>query len=98
VVQGEVVEHVFKIRNEGNEDLIITSVKPSCGCTSPKWTQKAIAPGEEGEIHVAFNTGGKMGPQKKSIAVYSNAPKPLVLYLEGEVVTSSVPKPTTESD
>lgn len=98
VNQGEVVQHVFKIRNEGKEDLIITTVKPSCGCTSPKWTQEAIPPGGEGEIHVVFNTGGKMGPQKKSITVYSNAPKPLVLYLEGEVVAPSVPLPTENKD
>ncbi len=86
VKQGTVVKHVFKIKNTGNKDLILTSVRASCGCTTPHWTNKPIKPGGTGEIAVEFNTAGKMGKQVKTITINSNAEPPTkVLYLKGEV-------------
>ncbi|HCY24836.1 MAG TPA: hypothetical protein DHU80_01260, partial [Cryomorphaceae bacterium] len=35
---------VFKFKNEGNEPLVLNSVRASCGCTTPKWTREPIAP------------------------------------------------------
>ena len=54
-------------------DLIITNVKPSCGCTTPEYTKEAIAPGASGEIKFEFNSAGRVGVQNKSITVKSNA-------------------------
>ena len=49
----------FKFKNTGNEPLIISNAKGSCGCTVPEWPKDAIAPGKSGEIKVVFDSKGK---------------------------------------
>lgn len=71
--QGDKVQHVFTFENTGNEPLIITNVRVTCGCTAPQWPRDPIAPGQEGEITIQFNSTGKMGRQNKVITVESNA-------------------------
>ncbi|HLT80063.1 MAG TPA: DUF1573 domain-containing protein [Cyclobacteriaceae bacterium] len=72
--QGERVEHTFVFTNTGNEPLIITNVQVTCGCTTPKgFPRDPIAPGESGEITVAFNSAGRVGKQSKVVTVVSNS-------------------------
>jgi len=71
--QGDVVEHIFKFENTGNEPLILNNVLTTCGCTAPEWPREPIAPGEQSEIKVRFDSSGKMGRQNKIITVRSNA-------------------------
>ena len=73
LIQGEKVTHIFKYTNAGDANLIITNIKSSCGCTVPNYSQEPIAPGEEGEIKVTFNSTGKLGRQHKTITLSSNA-------------------------
>ncbi len=87
VKQGSLVKHKFIVKNTGNKDLIITSVRASCGCTTPNWPKDPIKPGHEATIDVVFNTAGKLGKQVKTITINSNAEPPIkVLYLKGEVI------------
>ena len=77
VVQGDKVEYVFKYKNTGNEPLLITNVQVTCGCTTPKgWARDPIAPGQSGELTVAFNSVGKFGKQNKVVTIVSNAVNP----------------------
>jgi Protein of unknown function (DUF1573) len=77
LAQGDKVEHVFKFKNTGNEALIITNVQVTCGCTTPRgWARDPIAPGQSGEITIAFNSLGKFGKQNKVVTVISNATNP----------------------
>jgi len=74
VAQGDKVEYVFKYKNTGNEPLLITNVQVTCGCTTPKgWARDPIAPGQSGELTVAFNSVGKFGKQNKVVTIVSNA-------------------------
>jgi len=73
VIAGEMVKYNFKFTNTGKEDLILSKVSSSCGCTVPSYTTEAVEPGEKGEIEVVFNTQGRKGFQKKTITVLSNA-------------------------
>lgn len=85
VVEGTLPEHYFRLYNTGNEDLILSKVQASCGCTSPSWPKEAIAPGDSAEIKVVFNTRGyKNKDFIKSIVVYSNA------VARGKVVTDAL--------
>lgn len=59
IMDGDKVTHVYKFKNTGNEPLIISNAKGSCGCTVPEWPKDAIAPGQSGEIKVIFNSQGK---------------------------------------
>lgn len=63
----------FKFVNKGNADALITSVKASCGCTTPKWTKEPIPPGGEGFITAIYNSRGRPGNFVKTITVKSNS-------------------------
>lgn len=87
IKQGDIAKHTFRFTNTGTEPLVLTRVKPSCGCTAPKWTREEVAPGEEGMIDIAFNSGGKRGMQSKSVVVTGNfEERTIVLRFKGEVV------------
>ena len=74
ISQGDKVEETFKFTNTGNEPLIITNVQVTCGCTTPKgWPRDPIAPGQKGELTIAFNSTGKMGRVNKVVTIVSNA-------------------------
>lgn len=72
LAQGADGNRTFVFKNTGKEPLILTNVKASCGCTTPKWTRNPIAPGEKGEIVVHYDTN-RMGQFHKTITVQSNA-------------------------
>ena len=63
---------VFEFTNIGDEPLIITKVKSSCGCTIPKKPEKPIMPGEKGKIEVSYDTK-RLGGFSKVITIFSNA-------------------------
>jgi len=95
ITQGETVEHVFAYKNTGNAPLVLNNVLTTCGCTAPQWPKTPIAPGEESQIKVRFNSAGKMGRQNKVITVQSN--------VEGgatrlKIITMVLPKKTEEAN
>lgn len=71
--QGDVVEQVFKFTNTGNQPLIISEIKTTCGCTTPVFPKNPIMPGASGEIKVGFNSAGKANKQTKVLPIISNA-------------------------
>lgn len=78
---------VFKVRNTGSEDLTLTEVLPSCGCTAVDWTRSPIASGEEGEIVVTYDAK-MLGVFQKDIEVFTNASdQPYYLVVQGRVVS-----------
>lgn len=86
IYQGGDGNCIFKFKNTGTEPLTLTSVRSSCGCTTPKWTKEPILPGKEGEIYVHYDTK-RMGVISKQITVISNAKtSTVVLKIKGEVI------------
>ena len=75
ITEGEKVEGIFKIKNVGKTDLVITSAKATCGCTVPVWPKEAIKPGESSELKFTFNSRGRSGKQTKSITLKTNTEK-----------------------
>ncbi len=73
---GEVVSFTFVFRNEGTKTLTITDIDSGCGCTEVKISNKTIAPGQEGQIEVIYNSAGEVGRQLKTITLFSNADQP----------------------
>jgi hypothetical protein len=73
IAQGDVVEQVFKFTNTGNQPLIISEIKTTCGCTTPVFPKNPIMPGASGEIKVGFNSAGKANKQTKVLPIISNA-------------------------
>ncbi len=90
ITEGDVVDGEFIVFNKGKTDLILTAVKPSCGCTTPDWTKEPIKPGESGIIKFSFNSRGRKGKQNKSITVKSNAEKVTeIIRIKGNITAKS---------
>jgi len=62
----------FEFTNTGNQDLLLTGVKPGCGCTAADYTKTPIAPGGRGFIVATYNPYNRPGPFNKSIRVTTN--------------------------
>ena len=74
VKPGQPLTYTFKIKNNGQADLEIKSVSPSCGCTTSNF-DKVIAPGKEGGITLAVEkTEGYKGEVVKTATVVTNDP------------------------
>jgi hypothetical protein len=65
-------EKSVKIKNIGNDTLIITSCKASCGCTIPLCPTKKITPQDSSEIKIVYDTK-RVGVFNKTITIKSNA-------------------------
>jgi Protein of unknown function (DUF1573) len=96
VTNGVPVTHTFKIRNAGTGTLIIGGVNTSCGCTAAKPTKSTLAPGEESDIKVTFDTRFEKGPSTRTITVLTNDPKhpQSELTLKGDVKVQVAANPS----
>ncbi|MFT4523662.1 MAG: hypothetical protein ACI8ZN_002617 [Bacteroidia bacterium] len=94
ITEGEHMKHTFRFTNTGNESLVISDCKASCGCTTPKCAKgKPIAPGDKGEIEVVFNSQGKPKNQSKTITITANtAPPQNMLTIKGYVIPTEEEK------
>jgi len=76
-------EFVFK--NTGNEPLIISNAKGSCGCTVPEWPREPIQPGQSSAIKVKYDSK-RLGPINKSVTITSNgSEQPKVIRIKGNI-------------
>ena len=93
IPEGPQVTHEFKFTNDGKEPLILSTVRASCGCTTPSWPKEPILPGKEAIILVTYNTQGRPGGFTKSITINSNSDTPnKVIYIKGEVIKAEPEK------
>ncbi|MCF8280094.1 MAG: DUF1573 domain-containing protein [Bacteroidales bacterium] len=84
---------VFKFTNTGNEPLIISNAKGSCGCTVPSYPKEAILPGKTANIEVRYDIA-RLGPFQKTVTLTTNEANPThTLTIKGKVN----PKPSEES-
>ncbi|MEY8759829.1 DUF1573 domain-containing protein [Chryseobacterium tongliaoense] len=76
----------FTVTNTGDKPLVISNVKPSCGCTTPEFSTDPIMPGKSAKIKVGYNTALN-GGFNKMIEVFSNDPanSRSVIYIKGNV-------------
>ena len=89
------VTTIFTFKNEGMEPLVLSNVRASCGCTTPKWPREPIEPGQTGEITVTYNPNGRPGRFTKTVTITSNATEPTTrVTIKGEVI----PKPAKPVD
>jgi hypothetical protein len=95
VARGEQITQEFEIRNDGDADLAIRSVQPSCGCTVAAFDRR-IAPGKTGKIKVIIHTDAFTGPIAKAVTVYSNdaATPRLVLTVKAEIAAHVLAEPS----
>lgn len=81
ILQGEQVEQVFRFRNAGDQQLLLTNVRSSCGCTAALLSATRIDPGGIGELRTTFDSTSFKGAIQKTITVDTNDPQhPLVSF------------------
>ncbi|MBB6611965.1 DUF1573 domain-containing protein [Pontibacter sp. Tf4] len=86
IAEGTQATYEFKVKNVGDQPVVIANVQPSCGCTTPDWTKTPILPGKTGVIKAVYNSTGRPGPFYKSIAVTTNGKTTdHTLYIKGDV-------------
>jgi hypothetical protein len=86
IEEGTLAKYDFVFTNTGDAPLIITNASGSCGCTVPQWPREPIAPGEEGIIHVEFNSNNRTGNQTKTVTLDANTvPNKKVLRISAMV-------------
>lgn len=86
VKKGETVQHTYEITNTGDNPLVISDVKPACGCTAPEFTKDPILPGQKGKIVLSFDSTNFDGLVNKQASVYANVEQsPIMLTFSAEV-------------
>lgn len=77
----------FKFKNEGDQPLIISDVKSSCGCLVPSYPKEPVKPGATNIIKARYDTK-RFGVFSKTLTGTCNDPdKPqFILKITGKVV------------
>lgn len=80
---------VFPFENRGRDELIITRMSGSCGCTVPRYSTSPVQPGGRGEVSIVYNPHNQTGRIDRAVYVYTDASEihPVVrLSVKGEIV------------
>ncbi|MFI4910768.1 MAG: DUF1573 domain-containing protein [Sedimentisphaeraceae bacterium JB056] len=65
----------YKFKNVGSEELVISRVQSTCGCTVPELAKKEYQPGESGEVKITYTASSREGDTTKHLYIHSNDPK-----------------------
>ena len=87
VWEGEVLEHEFRLRVLGVEDLVVENVRADCGCTVAELERidaagervsvgsaEPIAPESELALRLRYDTHGRRGSTDRVVKLYCNEP------------------------
>ena len=86
IKKGDHKEHTYEITNTGKNPLIISQVKPGCGCTVPDYTKDPIMPGKKGKITLKFDSSNFDGLVSKQAEIYANVEKaPMVITFTADI-------------
>jgi len=70
---GGIIKHTFKLKNYSNQNLNISGVHASCGCTVSEMDRKLILPNETGLLEVQFNPKGYSGQINQYVYVRTDS-------------------------
>ena len=78
----------FEFKNTGNEQLKITNLRSTCGCTIAELKKREYEPGEEGAIKITYRSSIMPEKVSKHLYVVTNDPanKTVQLTIKGAVV------------
>lgn len=76
--------------NTGDEPLIITAARVTCGCTVADYPKEPVAPGDTASVSVKYNAVGRPGRFDKKVYVYANTtPDRSSITVRGVVIGAS---------
>ena len=86
ITKGELLEIYVKFTNYGENELEITDVKSSCGCTVPKLDRYKLSKGRTDSLKVTYDTN-ILGYFNKEVLIVSNTPtSPARFWISGTVI------------
>lgn len=89
IPQGTPKTIEFEFKNNTDKEVLITNVKPTCGCTAADYTKTAIAPGKSGYVKATYNAAAA-GYFEKTVTVTTNAEEtPKALKFKGTVIAKA---------
>jgi hypothetical protein len=92
----EIVKAAFRFTNASDRLVTITSVTPSCDCTTVELKKNTFSPGEQGQIDIVFNVADSTGQQDKTITVTTaespNDPTELLLKVKIPLLVEITPR------
>ncbi len=77
----------FIFTNNTGKPLLIETATAECGCTDPEYDKKPVLNGKEGKLKVTYKADTPGIFSKKVTVKFFNIQKPVVLTIEGEVVS-----------
>lgn len=90
--EGDPAEYTYTFKNTGSAPLIISEVKPSCGCTIPDYSKDPVNVGESGFVKVTFDSNNKKDKVNKTVTVTANTePKQLQLTFSAMIIPKAGP-------
>jgi len=81
VARGAKIEHRFVVENVYEEDARIVSARSSCGCTTPKFSNKILKTWDKTEIVAVLDTRKFLGQKDATITVRFDLPFPAEVQL-----------------
>jgi len=86
IEKGKPVSYEFTFTNTSKQTILVTNVKPSCGCTATNYTKTPVKPGEKGSVTATYNAAHP-GNFHKTVTVTTNeeGAAPKVLIIKGTV-------------
>ncbi len=79
------VTATFTFTNTSNEDVVIETVTPGCGCTKSDYTKEPIKPGKTGTITATYNAAAVGNFTKKVYVKFLGIDQQQELTIMGDV-------------
>ena len=70
--QGFKVTNRYWVANTGTDTLLVSEVKPLCGCTTAPLKKNRIAPGDSVSLDVVFDSKNITGGVNKKVTIFTN--------------------------
>jgi hypothetical protein len=94
VARGAEVTHKFRIKNIYKEDVQISTVTTSCGCTAPQFDQTPVKTGDETYVTITMDTNRFQHQKNSTVTVtfaqprYATVAIPVSVYIRSDVVVT----------
>ena len=94
IEKGKPVTYEFSFTNTTKETILITNVRPACGCTAANYTKTPIKPGEKGMVAATFNaaSGGQFQKSVTITTTENGAEAVKTLSFKGKVLEPATEK------
>jgi hypothetical protein len=97
VERGTRVDHVFRVRNDGDASATILGIDRTCACTVGATNTRVLAPGQDLWVSVGLETHALAGAVAKAVTLHTDDPQAqtLRLVVQGTVLKDLVADPPT---